>query len=97
MDLTDKLNVIDAIAKSGRKGCTALALSHEVSLISSDIRSFLTNNPNFFCKIGDSNKFRLNPFGSLKGDSEKIKAELKQQEQRLQEMSKFSVVDDLLL
>ena len=76
MDLTDKITIVEAGAKTGKTGCTALSLSKNVSPVSSVIHRFLTDTPDLFCKIGATRKYRLNPFSKFKGNVNKIKAEL---------------------
>jgi len=101
MNLTIKIQLVEAVAETGRAGCTVLALfqksPHNLSVSTSNIRKFLHDNSDLFCKVGNSNKYRLNPFGEFKGDVSKINAELRRLDKNKKEMTRFSVIDELLL
>jgi hypothetical protein len=100
MNLTIKIQLVEAVAETGIRGCTALALfkesPHKLSVSTSNIRIFFHENSDSFCITGNSNKYRLNPFGKFKGDVSKIKAELRKLDKIKREMTCFSVIDDLL-
>lgn len=100
MNLTIKIQLVEAVAETGRAGCTVLGLfqksPHKLFVSTSNIRKFFHDNSDLFCKIGNSNKYRLNPFGEFKGDVSKIKAELCRLDKSKKEMTRVSVIDDLL-
>ena len=72
MKLSEKITIVELIAKAEDKGCSCIMLSQEVSAVSSEIRKFLNDHPAFFCKVGDSAKYMLNTSSEYNADVNRI-------------------------
>jgi hypothetical protein len=69
MNTEEAKNIFASLEPHGEKGCNVLSLSKETNISPTILRSYFKENSEFFCRVGETEKFVVNRFGKYQGDT----------------------------
>lgn len=67
MEVLETRNVLEALSSYGPKGCGVLSLSNNTGIAPSKLKSLFFDNPEFFCKLSETENYTINKFSHFKG------------------------------